>query len=125
VSAANPNSFSLPRTDVVLGRTRPILWHLGQQNVAMDRTVRPIHGTRDIAVLHWIDMDVVRMPSEIIIVGDQMFPETTLTDAAPPFATAARSLSPLGIVREKLALISIQRVAQSQSSAGSVQTTRM
>lgn len=33
-------------------------------------------------MLHWIDMDVIQMPLQIVFIEDQVFPETSLPDTA-------------------------------------------
>ena len=57
---------------------------LGQQPslyIAMEAAMRPIGYARDVAMLHWIEMNVIDMPFEICLVSDGMLPIASLPNA--------------------------------------------
>ena len=43
--------------------------------------MRPITDTRDMSVLHRIEMDIIDMPGEIVLVANGVLPESPLPDA--------------------------------------------
>jgi hypothetical protein len=74
------------------------------------------------AVLDWVEVDVIAMPGKIAFVAQGVLPITALPD--PAFASAqstGRDPLPSGNAREKPALINCQRTAKSQSPSGNVQ----
>src|SRR2546421_12199061 len=50
-------------------------------HVAMKRRMRPIADAGDQAVLDRIDVAILDVAAKVLIVADQMFPESTLPDA--------------------------------------------
>jgi hypothetical protein len=64
--------------------------------------MRSIRSTRQMAVFHWIEMDVVHMPSKIAFVLVEVFPMPALPDAAFSCARPAGAPAfPLGDMPRK------------------------
>lgn len=56
--------------------------------------MRPLRRFPDIAVLDWVEVDIIHVRGEILVVADRVFPEAPLPDAAL-LAAQARLRAPL------------------------------
>ncbi len=65
-------------------RPGPIGRHLASPNRAVEGGIRPIRRVRHQLVSDRIEMNVIGMGTKIPIITDQVFPETTLPQAALP-----------------------------------------
>ena len=73
-------------------------------------------------MFHGVDVAIFDVAAIVVIVSDQVFPETPLPDARSPRARRTlRRRSVAGIALEKTILISRQRVEKSVSPSGRVQ----
>ena len=88
--------------------------------------MRPVADAADQAVLDRIDVAILDVAAEIVVVANQVFPETALPDGAFAARNAGRA-RPLGFGNGlgEVDLISRQRNEKSVSPGGSVQTAWM
>jgi hypothetical protein len=63
----------------------------------MKRGVRPVSGTLDMTMLDGVVMNVIDMASEIVVVDDDVFPETALPEAS--FTSGATHRRTILVVR--------------------------
>ena len=78
------------RTLNVAKISSPVLGEQSSFNEAVKATVRPIGYARDVAVFHWIEMNIVDMPLEILIVANSVLPVSALPNAFFSFGDLAR-----------------------------------
>ena len=73
----------------ILRAPAPIRWKRPALGIAMETAVRPIGYTRNVPVLHWIEMNVIDMALKIRLISNRAFPITTLPDTLLAFADFA------------------------------------
>jgi hypothetical protein len=70
---------SFPKSSFIFTNiTCPIIRQQTFPHIPMERGVRPIAHPGYQPVLHWIEMDVIDVASEIVFIADRMFPEPPL-----------------------------------------------
>jgi len=69
------------RTFSIAKIASPIRSEQSSLYVAVEAAMRPIGYARDVAMLHWIEMNVIDMPFEICLVSDGMLPIASLPNA--------------------------------------------
>src|SRR5260370_26717031 len=63
-----------------LDLTRPILRQQAAPHVEMKRGMRPVANASHQAVFHWIVVNIVHVPDEIVLVANGVFPVTSLPE---------------------------------------------
>jgi hypothetical protein len=58
-------------------------------DIAVKTAVRPISDAGDVAVLHWVEVNVIDMPREIGFIADGMLPIAALPNAFLPLGNFA------------------------------------
>src|SRR5690606_21696625 len=79
----------LPHHQPAVIDTTPIRRPPPLGHVSMQRRIRPIHGPRDVSMLHRVEVDVIDVPLQIVLVADQMLPISPLPEAAFALGDAA------------------------------------